>query len=74
MGGSGTTGDKRKGRPAPVLTGDPSTDGALLALARLLLDIAAASTEGRGPSGLPAAGGAAPRPVDDGTGRSEAKR
>ena len=40
MGGSGTTGHKRTGRPAPALTGDPSADGALLALARLLLDIA----------------------------------
>ncbi len=61
----------RRPAKAPVLTGDPHADAALLTLARLLADIAANSTRrpadgnepglhavSRGPKGRKSAGGA----------------
>ena len=42
---------RRPRQAAPVLTGDPRTDGALLALARLLAEIAAKTADPAGTLG-----------------------
>ena len=49
----GSDANRQRRRAAPALTGDPRTDGALLALARLLAEIAAGVPEPQ-----PAAGAA----------------
>ena len=55
----------RQGKRAPDLTGDPRTDGALLALARLLLDIAAGATDPAGEEADARGRASPPVPVDD---------